>query len=346
MSLELLYLDIEEVLEDLKVYWQDNKEYEYNPNAFNKITDKGDNIMCCCPYHVETNPSFGIRKDYPYAWNCFQCEIGGTLIQLVQHVLGYANEVVAEHFILKNYSEILDKRPSLNIEDILDKKSLDRKVSHLDSELDNFIGKRHPYLYSRGFTEHTLNKYEIGYDEYSRSMVIPVRASNGNIRFFKRRYVDRKGFLNEKNIDKCDIIYGLYYIMQAKTRIKSIYLTESETDCISMYQGGYPAGALMGKILYKEQIKELLKAGIEEVKLMLDNDLAGLEGCLQAYEKLSKYPIRVSMVIYPGLNYGINTNDVANIKYKDANDLLKANKLKDIKTVNFLEFLSMLNKVK
>lgn len=315
--------------------WVNHPQYHYNPTAFSRLKTSGDNYMFCCPYHFEHDPDSGILRDYPYLFNCFACGMTATLPQLVAHALDLASEVHGEHYILKNYAIVeKEKRPPLDIESILDGgKNRDKLVSHLDVELDQYKLKRHPYLYSRGFTERTLQKYEVGYDESTRSMVIPVRTSSGTIRFFKRRFVDRKGFLNEKNIYKKNIVFGLYYLMKAMPSVKTIFLNESETDTMACYQGKLPAGALLGRVLFDEQIKELLKAGVKEVNLFLDNDKVGLEATWKAYQKLIKFPIRVNMVKYPGCAYGIDTWDEEDVAIKDANELVKNGLLNKIEII-------------
>lgn len=339
-----VYLDIEEVMDELRAYWIENKEYNYNPSALTKFKHSGDNLMCCCPFHVESTPSFGILKSYPYTWFCFACEKGGNLPQLVAHVVGLNTEVHGEHFIMKNFVTLsTNQRPPLDLEKILDKGERDRRMSLLDSEVDKYKNKRHPYLYQRGFSERTLQRYEIGYDETLRAMTIPVRDIKGHVRFIKRRFVDQKKFLNQENIDKKDIVYGLYYITQATKPITEICLTESETDTIACYQAKIPAGAILGRVLFKDQILALQKAGIKVVNLFFDNDKWGVKATLQAYESIvNTSPIRVNVIQYPCAMYGIDTLNEDEIPYKDANALLLANLLQNIKKMPFEEYVSKL----
>ena len=188
--------------------------------------------------------------------------------------------------------------------------------------------------------------YSIGYDEDIGAITFPVRTTDGTARFIKRRLVASKRFLNETDVAKKDIVYGLYYILRAGITPTEIYLNESETDTMSSYQGGYLAGAILGRILFKEQVMELLKAGVKTVNLFFDNDKAGVECTLRSYQLLSKTPIHVNVVKYPGLRYGIDTVDATEIKYKDANDLLKAGIIKNIEVVPYMEYLIELEKSK
>lgn len=311
-------------------------DHTYNPQAFTNRKTSGDNIQCCCPFHVEGAASFGILTEYPYTCNCFSCGEGGSLARLVQYALNLSTIVHGEHYIERHYANVsIEQRTKIDLLSILDKSSLDRKCSHLQNDLDKYLGKRHPYMYTRGFSERTLNKYEIGFDTYSSSMVFPIRTSKGYIRFFKKRSVLSKQFLNEVNIEKKDVIYGLYYLLHANSTVPEIYLNESETDTMSCYQGGLPAGALLGRVLFDAQIKELLRAGVKKVNLFYDNDLYGLKATLRSFELLSNYPFHINVVQYPGAKFGIDTFNNDDIIYKDANILLKANKLPQIELVPF-----------
>ena len=337
--LEDIYINLDELLEDLRLRWLDHKDYNYNKTAFTKQKESGGNIMMCCPYRSETNPSFGILSDYPYTWQCFSCGERGNLIQLVQHVLDLPTIAHAEHYLTRNYIDYsAETRPQLDIDSILDSKIVIKPQSN---NLEDYIGKRHAYMRRRGFNERTLSKYEVGFDDVRQEMVMPVRASNGEIRFLKRRSVVSKSFMNQVGVYKKDILYGLYYLKEAMGRVKKVYLTESETDTMACYQMGLPSVSLMGRILFDDQLRELLRAGVEEVVLFLDNDQHGQEATMKIYEKLSKTPIRTSLIKYP-IHYGVESVETP---YKDANDILKMNLFEELKHINFEDFILLRGKI-
>lgn len=345
--LEALNLDIEEVLDDLRLHWQEHTFYNYNSTAFSKISKKGNNVMFCCPHHHETNPSCGIQSDYPYTWNCFGCGATGNLYSLVAHALELPTPVHGEHYLTKNYLLVdVKERPIVDLESILDGRGTKVAAKVSDEEINKLCSKRHSYIKERGFIDRTLATYEIGYDEEIRAITFPVRTTDGTARFIKRRLVDSKRFLNESDVAKKDIVYGLYYILRAGIEPKEIYLNESETDTMASYQGGFLAGAILGRILFKEQIKELLKSGVKTVNLFFDNDKAGVECTLRSYQSLSKTPMHVNVVKYPGLRYGIDTVDTDEILHKDANDLLKAGLIKAIEVVPYMDYIVELEKSK
>lgn len=344
IDLSSFSLDIEDILEDLRLHWVENTGYRYNDTAFTKQKKTYGNIMMCCPFHHETNPSFGVFTDYPWGYNCFGCGASGNLERLIAHVVGLPTELHGLQFILKNYVvTTATERPPIDLESILDGNALDRKRSLPDTEVDKFRVTSHPYFAKRGFSEHTIQKYELGFDKSIGAVTFPVRTSKGLLRFIKKRYVSQKGFLNQSGIDKKDIVYGLYYILRANTPITEIYLNESETDTISCYEGRLPAGAVLGRIMFKEQVVELVRAGIKTVNLFFDNDKAGIECTFQAYELLSKYSaIRLNVVVYPGGAWGINTVDADELPFKDANDLLIKNQIQNIDIIDFQTYKEQL----
>lgn len=337
-------VDVEEVLRDLRLHWMGRSDYQFNSTAFTKIKNKGDNIMFCCAHHAEKNPSCGIRTEYPYVWNCFSCGSSGNIEQLVAYVLNLPSELHGLDYLLRNYIVTEPKkRTPIDIDKLIDGDSFDRRRVLPEEEAQKYVGKIHPYITGRGFSRRTLKRYEVGYDEELHAVTFPVRTSSGELRFISKRFVHRKGFLNEKNIDKKDIIYGLCYILQSSTKITEIDLTESITDTMACYEAKRPAGAVLGRILFKEQVRELIKAGIRTVNLFFDNDRYGVEATLKAYILISKMsPIRVNVVKYPGGHWGIDGTD--GFLYKDANDLLLAGKMNEIDIVPYDEFFISLNK--
>lgn len=313
-SLNTLQLDVADLIADLRVEWVRLGKDKYNPTALTQVRQVGDHIMFCCPFHDDSSPSTGMMVDYPYGWNCFGCGESGGLSSFVAKILD-CNELQALQYLFRNYSSksILDRKPLTLDWDT--KQEVQNTIS--EEELKQY-SVPHDYLLKRGLSTRTLSKYEVGYDSSMRAVTFPVRDLNGSIRFIKRRFVDRKGFLNSTGSQVRDVIYGLYYLVAGGRGVDEIYLTESEIDTMSCYQVGLPSGALLGRVLYKEQVNQLLRAGIRKVYLMLDNDAAGREGTKQAARLLLQTPIKVGMVIYPGGG-------------KDANDLLRSKQLDKIK---------------
>lgn len=294
------YVNIEEVLKQLKLYVKDN------PNAFTKIRYTDKDIMCCCPYHEDNNPSFGITKEPPYVFHCFGCGVSGTIEKLIYDFTGSTN--IFNFISTSNVS-----RPKINLNRLFE-----IREQYEEIEYERYKGKYPKFLLlDRGLTPYTLSKYEVYFDgEY---IVIPVRDITGKVRFTKKRRLFEKVYFNSKNVKKHDILYGLYYLINSPKKFDSIYLVEGEFDAMACYQAGLPACAVMGNKLFKEQAEQIVRY-FKTINLFFDNDEAGREGAKKAYELIltNKYPLKVNIVVYP------------NLLYKDANELLKASMIDKI----------------
>lgn len=49
---------------------------------------RGSNLMACCPFHQERNPSWGISVNAPHVHGCFTCGAKGTIVDLIVHATG------------------------------------------------------------------------------------------------------------------------------------------------------------------------------------------------------------------------------------------------------------------
>lgn len=326
VSLSDLDIDMFELIKELESAWKFHPKFFEITKAFNEQKESGNNIQMCCPFHNENKPSFGIMTVYPYTFNCQSSNCGekGSLPKLVQYV-----------YQLDSYEEAVKQLRKIYFSDsALDLFKYfvnDVQEPKTEEELSSYLTEEYTYMRQRGFRKYTLEKYEVGFDNAVRAAVFPVRDIKGDIRFFKKRYVDYKRFDNEKHILKRDIVYGLYYIYKARGKVDTIYLNESETDTMACYQANLPAGAVLGSVLFKEQINVLMKTGIKTINLFFDNDQHGLKCALNAQDSLKKYPVKVNIVIYPGGMYGLDTLNKEEVTFGDANNLLKAGKLSEIK---------------
>lgn len=336
--LESIHIDVEDIIDEIRFSYQHSENYGNNPNAFNMVNDTGDWVMCCCPNHPESRPSFGISKDAPYNANCFFCGYLGTIDEIIEKSLGL-DDGHGIKMLLSTYM-VEEKRATIDIEQIVENGRERLRIPCLDEDvLNSYLESRNAdpigyeigmsYMRKRGLSDSTLSKFQITVDLQNKCIVFPQRTRTGELRFIQKRkigndYVGAK-FINDGSPVKKDIIFGLHFINRIRTtanRVRRVRLVESPTDALSNYEAGFVALALNGKILFQNQIKELLLAGIEEVDLMLDNDRAGREGTKDAAKKLDRAGIVVNEVLYPSQFF------------KDSNDLLRAGILHKVRTRN------------
>lgn len=309
-------VNIDHVLDALQTEWSANNGYANNPTAFTKRRVGDSNVNMCCPFHCESRPSFGISKVYPYPYNCFSCGKKGQLIDLIAFVFKI-NYMEAYRRLLQDFS-VVDFEFS--------KDSAEREwVGVTEEEIFEYRKKRHSYLRTRGISDYTQSKYEIGYDTEKSAITFPVRDLHGNPSFIVRRSVFAKFYNIPINAPKKKTLYGLNYLV-GKTDI--VYIVEGLIDVLACYEAKIPAVALMGRTLSDEQVKLLMQGRIKKVVLFLDNDEWGIKGTFEALDKLNKTPLVVSVAKYPD-----DTN------CKDPNDLLLMDLLQRIEIVPSIQYM-------
>jgi DNA primase len=329
--LENIIIDVNELLDTIQYEYQHTDNYISNSNAFSFLRDSNEWVMFCCPSHSEHRPSCGVTKQAPFRVNCFKCGYLGTIDEVIENALdldkGEGLELILNNFIISN------KRDSTEIEELIsriDDKKEKINIPNLSEDfLNQFADNRSldyklgiSYMNKRGFTNHCLNVYGITYDICTNCVVFPQRTREGNLRFVQKRRIKGKGsrFINEGQAIKTDILFGLHLIdrfKNTKERIKRVRLVESPTDVLANYEVGVPSVALNGKILFKQQIKELHLAGVTHLELMLDNDEGGKDGTKKAIPLLKDFRLYL-------VDYGKTMS-------KDSNDLLLSGDLQKIK---------------
>jgi len=329
------FVNIYEVTHELRSIWIKSNRSLYNTTAFTKKKETGANLMMCCPFHAENRPSFGITLDFPYKYNCFTCGSSGNLINLVSYVLN-VNYFSALSYISKYYSYLpIDTNVGTKLETDFTRIT--------EEEIYEYRKKRHSYIEQRGLSDYTLQKYEIGYDEVTNSITFPVRDFHNNPLFFIKRSVNSKFFNITTGAPKDEVLYGLNYIVNSPQKITELYLVEGTIDTLSCYESGIPAVGVIGRMLLKKQLKQLIRADIKKVNLFLDNDRWGVTGALKTYKMLKDTSIKVNVVLYPK-QWGVDKQE--EIKYKDPNDLLLSGMLNKIEVVPFIDYYLILLKSK
>ena len=277
-----------------------------------KMQDSGANIMVQCPYHgngQERKPSAGIRKS-DGMFHCFACGEVHTLPEVITYCFGQ-NDMFGRwgmKWLAKNFSAVsVEERDDVEID--LERNNITNKNNILSgsihSKSDSFVSEEeldsyryyHQYWTERGITDDDIIElFDLGYDNKTRCITMPVRDVNGNCLFVARRSVDRKWFNYPKDVDKP--LYGLYELSYTGMRrfANKIFITESMIDTILLWQEGFLSVALngTGSALQFEQLKQL---PCRHLVLATDNDEAGM----QAREKI-KFNVKGKLfteIIFP-----------------------------------------------
>ena len=287
------------------------------------IKKSGDEIMCCCPFHKEENPSFSINS-VTGNFICFsgKCGLKGDFFRFKSLMEGISYEEAkkelsqnASQFYFKNLLEE-------SLEKITTKEEFETQRNHTEILETKSLFDFEDYkdiLKSLNVSEEIGKKIGLSVcvqKPYLGRLAIPIKQDN--VVFWELRD------LTKKSDRKCLYTKGtkvgklLFFIRQ--TDDDFIFLCEGTKDVMTVASYGFNACCCFGLNVSDEQIALILKNGFKKVFILYDNDEAGFNGMKKNFKFLKKY-IDTSFILYP-----------KNFPYKDPNE---------IKTKK--EFLEVLN---
>ena len=241
------------------------------------------NLMTKCPFHNDSNPSFGVRLNNQIKYgrevlkgtfNCYSCGKKGKFFDLIAHLDG----ITYKDAVLKYTSNIYSK---FNFKDIktrtIGKKLMNKKENKKikvikKSFLKKFVSifdekaKAHlKYMVMRGFNREVLKKHEImaginGDVHWKNRVIIPFYIEGKKLINCLGRYIYKtenvKKIKNVKGADMTNYVYGVPYL---RKNVEKIVIVESMTDKIYLDQFGIDVLATNGLSINKEKIKHILK---------------------------------------------------------------------------------------
>lgn len=285
--------------------------------------EKGDTIMVQCPFHKdgqERHPSCSVytRRDnkdiYRGTAHCFTCGKSVPFYTFVGKCLDGDDEV-GKQWLLDNYGDIISYQEELLPEIVLPTRK--KSVPEFSSDI-LYTNNKSDYLINRGISPYIIEKFKIGYNPQKQVVTFPVWDENGNYVMTTERSINNKHFYIES--DKQKPVYLLNFIKQ--NNIQSVYVTESQINCLTLHSWGYPAIALLGTGS-KYQYDILKKSGIRNYCLALDGDDAGRKGIRRFIDNMPD-DILISVAILPE---GKDVNDLTkeeflNLKFIDKSDFI------------------------
>jgi DNA primase len=137
---------------------------------FVQLKKKGQYMMACCPFHNEKTPSFTVTPSKGI-YKCFGCGKAGDSIQFIMDIEGL-NYLESMKYLAKKYG-IEIKEDEQTPEELIQQSERDSLYIVLnyaknyfhDILLNNSEGQGIglSYFKERGFSEKTINKFELGY---------------------------------------------------------------------------------------------------------------------------------------------------------------------------------------
>jgi DNA primase len=274
------------------------------------ITKRSGHFVVTCPFHAdhrEKKPACTVfahkHGDFEEGdYHCFVCNAHGTLVNLISGCFNEDNSF-GKNWLLERFSTAylendfyLPPIDFLNIS-VEEEKNLEEK------DLD-LLESYHPYLETRKLSKEVCEKFKVGYEPKSKSIVFPVWDDSGKLYMLTRRSVVDKKFIIDAAKEKP--VYLLNHIKEKD--VPYAVVVESQINALTCFSYGIPSIAMFGVGMTLKQFEMLNKSNIRHYILAFDGDEAGR----RAVEKFIKN-IRKDVLI-----------DVLNIpEGKDVNDLDK-----------------------
>ncbi len=125
----------------------------------------------------------------------------------------------------------------------------------------------------------TQAEFEVGYDEFSNRITIPIRDELGTLvgvkgRLFKREIDQSESkYIYIEPTNRSKILYGLNKTLPYITKNKKVFVTESEKGVMQLWDMGYyNAVATCGKKVSQSQIEKLTRL-CADIVFLFDKDV-------------------------------------------------------------------------
>jgi len=275
-------------------------------------------LRCACIIHGGDNKTsfrFNIEKR---TWICFSHHChethGYDMISLVQAVLKvnfmeaieYLQGMTSCDVNLYQYKRNQEIGKFIN-----SNKPIQTLVS--ESNLKCYNGLRSGYFTKEGFSNETLDYFEVGggYTDSNGVIrdVIPIRDDKGGLIAYSfrdiRNFIIDDKYINTPNFEKNKVLYNLHNVINRRIN-KPVIVVEGYKSVWKLYEYGiYNVVASMGSVVTDGQVNLLCKYALNGAIIAFDNDLPGVVGTLYSYKllrnKIDVVPLFLSSV---SLNIG------------------------------------------
>ena len=247
----------------------------------------GDNTTAVCVYENTNLTTINYTRDISNGKN-----IHTDLISLVEFYKNesfpYAVKWICDVLDIDYYSNLDEDLPkSLQLTKML----VEMQSVDVDTETEKplkpipekILSYFEPYVNDMfnedGVGYDTQVEFEIGYDEFTNRITIPIRDDLGNLVGVKARYFYREVPEDEQKfmyIEKCarsQILYGLYKTINFIKKAQRVFVVEAEKGVQQLYDKGYfEAVATGGSKISKNQIDKLTRLCVPII-FVFDKDI-------------------------------------------------------------------------
>ncbi|AOH55740.1 DNA primase [Peribacillus muralis] len=170
-----------------------------------QLKKQGRNYFGLCPFHGENSPSFSVSPD-KQIFHCFGCGAGGNIFTFLMDIEGYnfveSAKVLAEKGNIPLDVEVNKDSKRSNMpagsQQMVEAHDLLRKFYHHLLVNTNEGQEALEYLLKRGFSEETIEKFQIGYSLDSWDFVSKFLLKRG----FPAEYMEQAGLIIYREKDE------------------------------------------------------------------------------------------------------------------------------------------------
>lgn len=281
---------------------------ELSAYSFDNARWTSDKLIASSPFRDDKAPSFFVNLDGDYAgtWGdsgAYGAELSsGNFVKLIALLNGITYEDAADMLIDKHGAlYMLESSGTFRIESPAISDGV-RPIRTIDNPITPAIS---PYLIRRGIAPRVQEMFGVGYNEaYRGYTAIPLRTPAGEVAsvFYRRSSLTDKRFFYDKDGEKKSrLLFGADNIGEITV------ICEGIIDAMSWETLGYPALAVGGATISKEQIDIIRRGGVRKLYLAGDNDEQGR---------------RLNEQIARALRWDVELFEIDYEKEKDANDAL------------------------
>ncbi|HEX7063952.1 MAG TPA: DNA primase [Bacillales bacterium] len=168
-----------------------------------QLRKQGRNFVGLCPFHEEKTPSFSVSPD-KQIYKCFGCGSGGNAFTFLQEIEGYDFLEAVKHLGDKAHIDVPAIEPK---QDKTERDDHRRTMIEAHELLTRFYyscltktnagEKARHYLKERGFTEDTLQKFQIGYAPEEWELAVRFLTKHG----FQPNVMQQAGLFSKREFD-------------------------------------------------------------------------------------------------------------------------------------------------
>lgn len=240
-----------------------------------------DEILCSCPYPVhpngDRNPSFRLNSEKG-VYICYSCGAKGNLVKLAQDILGMDRYEAVRTFDVELTPEAIDQMVKKGYEP-------PKPMTPLQMDVSRWMDGKNDYWHFRGFNDATIGKWQLGFDEQSNRVVVPIYDSGELVGWSKRTVGDdQPKWLHSEGLEKSRLLFGLDRISS-----DAAIVVEAPLSVIMLDQYGVSNSVATFGCKMSDAQARMLRANFNTVMLWYDPDEAGQQGTRDAIEKLKDF---------------------------------------------------------